>query len=233
VVVKTSTGWLTNEGADLLLLDANGSPTTIATLPDIPVWAAAATDADGTVYLWLKNNTLISLAAAPKSLPRSLDYSGPEAPTTGAMWGGRLYVLSQDGTQIWKLPPTLTGFGRGSAWLAAPVANAFGLAIDGSIYSAIANDAVRRFEKGKMSPFAAAGATANAAPVTINITANNIYLLGGDATIAAWDKEGKLAAQYALPGNEGKITAFAVDETAKKIIYTTDKGVVSQFTLTK
>ena len=148
------------------------------------------------------------------------------------MWGGRLYVLTPDGTQIWKLPPTLTGFGRGSAWLTTSLTTgASSIAIDGSVYAPVPSDAVRRFDKGTMSPFAASGATANADPVALKLGAADIYLLGADNSIAVWDKTGKLLAQYSIPANEGKITAFAVDETAKTIVFTTDKSVVSEFTL--
>jgi hypothetical protein len=232
--LKTGSGWLTNSGSDLILLDANGSPTTIATLPAAPVWAAVSGDTDGAVYLWLKNGTLVTIAAAPKSLPRVLDYSGPANPRAGALWGGRLYILAEDGKEIWKLPPTLTGFGRGSTWLAVPLsASANSISIDGSIYTAVLADAVRRFEKGKMSPFAAAGATANTDPVSLVLGSTNIYALGNDNSIAIWEKAtGKLLAQYAIPISEGKATAFAVDETAKTIIFTTDKGVISSFALT-
>ena len=232
--LKTANGWLTNAGTDLILLDANGSPSNIATLPDIPVWAAVAADTDNTVYLWLKNNTLVAIGAAPKSLPRALDYSGPENPRSGAMWGGRLYVLNADGTQVWKLPPTLTGFGRGSAWLAASLpVGATSIAIDGSIYAAIPRDAVRVFAKGKISPFAGAGATANTDPTAIVLGAANIYLLGADNSIAVFDKTaGKLLAQYSITAN-GKITSIAIDETAKNIVFATDKGVVSEFTMAK
>jgi hypothetical protein len=228
--LKTSNGWLTNAGPDLILLSGNGSPTNIATLPDVPVWATTASDTDGAVYLWLKNGTLVTIAAAPKSLPRILDYSGPATPRAGAMWGGRLYVLTSDGTQIWKLPPTLTGFGRGSAWLTTPLTTgATSLAIDGSVYAPIPSDAVRRFDKGKMTPFVASGAASNADPVALVLGAADIYLLGAGNSIAVWDKTGKLLAQYSIPANEGKITAFAVDEIAKKIVFTTDKSVVSSF----
>ena len=233
--LKTASGWLTNAGPDLILLNANGSPTTIATLPDVPVWVAVASDTDNAIYLWLKNGTLVTIGAAPKSLPRVLDYSGPSDPRAGAMWGGRLYVLTSDGTQIWKLPPTLTGFGRGSEWLATPLTvGATSLAIDGSIYASIPRDAVQPFTQGKMSSsFAASGATANAAPVALALGAKDIYLLGADNTIAVWDKTGKLLAQYSTLANEGKITSFAVDETAGTIVFATDKGVVSEFTMTK
>jgi len=230
--LKTASGWLVNAGADLILLNNNGSPTTIATLPDTPLWAAIASDTDNAIYLWLKNGTMVAIAAAPKSLPRSLDYSGPENPRAGAMWGGRLYVLSADGTQIWKLPPTMTGFGRGAEWLTTSLSiGATAIEINGSVYASIPHDAVREFAKGKMSPFAAGGATANADPVALTLGASNIYLLGGDNSIAVWDKTGKLLAQYATPSGEGKITSFAVDETAGTIVFATDKGVVSEFTM--
>jgi len=233
-VLTTKNGWLTNAGPDLILLSGNGSPTTIATLPDTPIWAAVASDTDGSVYLWLKNSTLVTIGAAPKSLPRVLDYSGPVDPRGGAMWGGRLYVLTSDGTQIWKLPPTLTGFGRGSTWLNDPLTvGAAAIGINGSVYAAIPHDAVRQFAKGKMSPFAAPGATANVDPQTLFLGVSNIYLLGADNSIAVWDKTGKLLAQYSTPGNEGKITSFAADENSKTIIFATDKGVVSEFTMTK
>ena len=148
------------------------------------------------------------------------------------MWGGRLYVLSADGTQIWKLPPTMTGFGRGAEWLITPMpVGASAVEINGSVYVPIPHDAVREFAKGKMSPFAAGGATANADPVALTLGASNIYLLGGDNSIAVWDKTGKLLAQYATPGGEGKITSFSVDETAGMIVFATDKGVVSEFTM--
>jgi len=233
--VKIAGGWLTNAGADLILLDANGSPSNIATLPDVPVWAAVASDTDNAVYLWLKNGTLVTIGAAPKSLPRVLDYSGPLNPRSGAMWGGRLYVLTDDGTQIWKLPPTMTGFGRGSAWLTTSLTvGATSIAIDGSVYGAIPHDAVRLFAKGKMSPFAASGAAANADPIAIVLGASNIYLLGADNSIAIFEKAtGKLLAQYSIAESGSKITSLAVDETAKNIVFATDKGVVSEFTMVK
>lgn len=232
--LKTANGWLTNAGADLMLLDANGSPTNIATLPDVPVWAAVASDTDNAVYLWLKNGTLVTLGADSKSLPRVLDYAGPVEPRAGAMWGGRLYVLTADGKQIWKLPSTLTGFGRGSAWLATPLdTGVIALMIDGSLYGPVPKDAVRRFDKGKMSPFAATGATANADPVAMVLGTSNIYLLGADNSIAVWDKDGKLLAQYSIPVGNAKITSFAVDETAKTVIFATDQSVVSQFEMIK
>jgi hypothetical protein len=232
--LKTASGWLMNAGPDLILLNNNGSPTTIATLPDVPVWATVASDTDNAIYLWLKNDTLVVIGAAGESLPRVLDYSGPSNPRDGAMWNGHLYVLTSDGTQIWKLPPTLTGFGRGVEWLEAPLnVGATSLVIDGSVYGSIPRDAVRQFSGGKMSPFAASGATANADPIALVLGANDIYLLGADNSIAVWDKTGKLLAQYSTPGNEGKIAAFAVDETTGTIVFATNQGVVSEFTMVK
>jgi hypothetical protein len=234
-IIKTADGYLTDSGADLIALDANGSAKNIATLPAAPIWAAQSADNDGTVYLWLANDTLVSVSTAGKSLPRALDYGGPEKPRAGAGWSGRLYALSSDGKQIWKLPATLTGFGRGTEYLSAPFtgAGATAIAIDGSIYAAISGDAIRSFSKGKIETFAASGATANAAPVALSLGKDGVYLLGGDNTIAVWDRNGKLLAQYSLPENGGKITAFAVDETAKQIIVANDKGVVSRFEMAK
>jgi hypothetical protein len=233
-VTKTSYGFLTNAGADLIALDTNGSATNVATLPAAPIWAAQSPD-DGTIYLWLANSTLVSIADTPRSIPRSLDYDGPANPRAGAVWGGRLYVFDAEGRQIWKLPPTMTGFGRGSAYLSEPLAGAgaSSIKIDGSVYAAINNDAVRRFSKGKMEAFAASGAVANASPVSLVLGKDGIYLLGADYTIAAWDMNGKLVAQYSLPKDSGKITGFAVDEAANQIIIANDKGVVSRFDMTK
>lgn len=232
-VAKTSGGLLMNAGTDLLLVDANGSPTEIATLPAAPVWAAVATDADNAVYLWLENDTLVSLPPGNKQIPRSLDYAGPEKPKAGAIWGGRLYVLSADGSQIWKLPSTLTGFGRGTTWLSSPLSKAVGLSIDGSIWTAVSNDAVRRFSKGKMDAFAASGSPANAEPISLQVTANGSYLLGANNMLAVWDKNGKLLAQYVIPAADGKVTAFAVDEAARQIIIATDKALVATFGMVK
>ena len=234
-IIKTATGYLTNSGADLVALDANGSAKNIATLPAAPIWAAQSADNDGIVYFWLANDTLVSLSTTGKNLPRALDYGGPEKPRAGAGWSGRLYVLSSDGKQIWKLPATLTGFSRGAQYLSAPFTGdgATSIAIDGSIYAAISGDAIRSFSKGKIETFSASGATANALPISLVLGKNSIYLLGADHTIAAWDRSGKLLAQYSLPKDSGKITAFAVDETAKQIVIVNDKGVVSQFEMTK
>lgn len=234
-VVKTASGWLTNAGPNLIALDANGSPTNIATLPDEPLWAAPTGNAEGNIFLWLKNSTLVEISTQGKALPHALDYAGPANPRAGAMWSGRLYVLAADGTQVWKLPPTLTGFGKGSAYLASPLTGkgAPGISIDGAVYLPVPGDAVRRFEKGKIAAFAAASATANADPAALFLGTNSLYLLGADNSIAVWDKNGQLQAQYALPANTGKVASFAVDETAKQVVYVTDKGVVSKFEMIK
>ncbi len=232
-IVKTASGWLTNSGPNLISLDANGSPTNIATLPAAPAWSAVSDD--GTMYLWLKNSTLVSVDTKSRSVPNALDYAGPENPRAGAVWSGRLYVLSSDGTQVWRLPATLTGYGRGTAYLGTALQGkgASSIAIDGSVYLPIAGDAVRKFERGTMSAFAAGGATANADPAAMALGKDAFYLLGNDNTIAAWDKNGKLLAQYLLPAGTGKITSFAVDETAKQIVFATEGGVVSRFDLAK
>lgn len=232
-VVKAGNGWLTNAGPDLIMLDANGSPTNIATLTDAPLWAAPADD--GTIYLWLKNGTLVSVNTKAKSVPNALDYGGPENPRAGALWSGRLYVVSADGTQVSRLPATLTGFGRGSAYLANPLSGkgASAIAIDGSVYLAVAGDAIRRFERGAMASFALSGASANADPKALVLGKDTFYLLGADNTIATWDKTGKLIAQYVMPSDTGKITSFAVDEAAKQIVIATEGGVISRFELAK
>ncbi len=232
-ILRVGNGWLINSGNDLVLVGDNGSPANLATLPDTPLWAALGDD--NIAYLWLKNNTLVSLAADPKALPRALDYSGPENPRSGAIWNSRLYALSSDGKQVWKLPSTISGFGRGAAWLYQPIAGsgAPSIAIDGAIYAPVPGDAVRKFEKGNMAAFAASGASANADPRSIVLGATSVYLLGGDNTVAAWDKTGKLLAQYALPGDIGKATAFAVDEPGKKIVIVTDKGIMGSFEMSK
>lgn len=235
-VLKLPNGYLANAGANLLLIGSNGSPTSIATLPDEPVWAAATGNTAGDVYIWLKNGTLISLGTIGKSIPKPLDYGGPANPRAGAVWNGNLYTLSSDGKQLWKLPPTLTGFGRGVSWLASPLAGngASTIIIDGSVYIPVPGDAIRKFEHGKMTAFAASGASANAVPISIELgNAGNIYLLGSDNSLAVWDKTGKLLAQYNIPATSGKPSAFTVDETANTITVATDKNIIVNFTPSK
>lgn len=234
-IMRQGNDWLLNSGNDLLLINDIGSPTNLATLPDTPVWAASAQNSADDIYLWLKNGTLVSIGAKATDLPRALDYSGPTNPQSGAIWNNRLYVLDGEGKQIWRLPPTLTGFGKGATWLASPITGdgAISIAIDGKIYTAIPGDAIRKFEKGGMSPFAASGASANTNPLSIVLGESNIYLLGNDNTIAVWNEEGKLLAQYTLPSDLGKTTAFLVDEAHKKVIIATDKGIIADFDLVK
>ncbi len=216
-------------GNDLFAIN-DGKAKSLATFPATTVWSAINGDK---LYFMLSNKTL--LAFDPKNpIPSSLPYSGPDNSRAGGFWNGRMYVVTSDGTQILKINPSGNGFGSGTPWLKTAVTGKgiATIAVDGSIFSAIPGDAIYDFVKGNRSSFSASGATANLDPKTLFI-GNNLYLLGGDGTIAEWTSSGKLSAQYSVPEENGKPTAFTVDEAAKNIYLATDKGKTFVFSIAK
>ncbi len=216
-------------GTDLLQIDASGNTTTLVNLVSAPRWLV---DDGKLLYAWLENGTLVSIDPSKKS-SAAVSYDGPPAPRDAGMWNERLYVLSEDGRQIVKLPRTLSGFGRGAQWLKEEIPGPGGqsMAIDGTIFVHIPGDAIRQYERGSALPFAATGSDTLTDGRRLVITPSSIYLLGANRTIAAWDRTGKLIAQYVLGETHGIPMAFTVDETKKQATLVTDIGAVLQFDL--
>jgi hypothetical protein len=230
VIVARGTTLYVSSGSTIMSIDDRGATATVATLTDTPHWMVD----DGTrLIAWLKNGTLVAID--PKNgAVTTLTYDGPSDPRDGALWNGRLYALTSDGTQVYKLPTTLSGFGRGSTWLTAaiPGNGANAVALDGTLYAAIPGDAVRQFSKGTALPFAASGSDALQGALRLTVTDRFVYLLGADSTIAVWDKTGKLIIQYALQGANGAVRSFVVNEKQKTALFVTDKGMVGRIGLT-
>jgi|GEM_PF-1927258 len=216
-------------GAELVRIESDGRMQSIATLAAPPIWSA---DDGNALLLYLENGTLVSVEP-DKGLPRSLAYDGPTGPRGASTWNGNLYVLTSDGRQIWRLPPTLTGFGRGAKWLAEDLTGegATALAIDGNIYTAIAGDAVRGWSRGRPLPVAASGGSAVSRVRHLTLTDRGIYALGTDGSLSAWNRDGKLLAQYVVPAGNGMVHAVFVDERTKTVTATTDSGTVLVFDL--
>jgi hypothetical protein len=228
-IIASAGTFYASRGNDLFAVTGNNVKN-IATFPAAAVWATTSGDK---FYFMLANGTL--LAVLPKNpLPTVISYSGPLSPRAGGFWNGRLYVVGADGLGIFKLNPTEKGFEGAAPWLkTAPTGKGIAtIAVDGTIFAAVPGDAVYDYVKGSRSSFVASGATANADPKALFI-GNNLYLLGGDGTIAEWDNKGKLIAQYIVPVENGKPTAFTADEANKNIYIATDKGKVMVFSVAK
>jgi hypothetical protein len=230
VMVERGSTLFLSAGASLMRIDDRGELTNVATLADTPTWMV---DDGTTLTIALRNGTLISVdpktgTAAP------LAYEGPQNPRDGGMWNNKLYVLTADGTQIWKLPTTLSGFGRGASWLTTPLpgSGASAIALDGTIFAAVPGDAIRQFEKGNELPFAGTGSDAVDHALRVAVTSKFIYALSASGTVAVWDKGGKLVMQYEIQGANGKPIAFVPDEKQKAIIFVTDNGMVGRFAMT-
>jgi hypothetical protein len=228
-IIAANSTFYVSSGNDLYAVAGNNAKN-IATFPAATVWTAANNDE---LYFMLANGTLV--AVLPKNpLPTAVAYSGPANPRSGGFWNGRLYVVGADGLGIFKLNPAEKGFLDPAPWLkTAPTGKGIAaIAVDGTIFAAVPGDAVYDYVKGSRSSFVASGATANANPKAL-FMGNNLYLLGGDGTIAEWDNKGKLIAQYIVPPENGKPTAFTVDEVNKNIYIGTNKGKVMMFSVAK
>jgi hypothetical protein len=229
---------LNADGGDLYSASGNslfrvrdGKAQSIATFPAAPVWSAVNA---GTLFFMLGNGTLVSVD--PKNqIPTAVTYGGPASPRSGGFWNGRLYVAAADGLQIFKLNPTALGYEGSTPWLKNQLSGkgVAAIALDGTIFAAVPGDAVRDFIKGVATPYNAAGASALTDPKALYAGASDLYLLGGDGTIAEWDNKGKLLAQFVIPADAGKATAFTVDEASKNVYFTTDKGNLMMFSIAK
>jgi hypothetical protein len=230
ITARTQTVFV-SAGTQIVKLEPTGSTTPVVNLTAKARWLAD----DGTLLLaWLENNTLVSIDPTKETVT-TLNYAGPPSPRDGALWNGKLYVVEADGTQIDKLPATISGYGRGAAWLAAPLtgSGATAIVIDGTVYAAIKGDAIRGFEKGAPGSFAAASSDVVNDAHRLAVTDHYLFALGGkDGTIAVWDKNGKLRAQYVIHGIDGNLTAFTVNETLRTLVFVTDTGAVGQIALT-
>ncbi|MCX6779065.1 MAG: hypothetical protein NTU97_02445, partial [Candidatus Magasanikbacteria bacterium] len=137
----------------------------------------------------------------------------------------KLYSLDKKSNQIFKHPPTTTGFGKGVAWLKTnqgiDLTDVTSMAIDGNIYVAKQNGQIYKLESGFLSTFEINFLD----PVLINVT--KIYTKNGSDNFFVLDKEkkrviiwnkttNKLVTQLTNP-NWDNLKDFSIDEKERKI----------------
>jgi hypothetical protein len=94
--------------------------------------------------------------AAPLVLRDSQEWGSLDG---AASYGGNLYVLDVASNQVWRYPPTDSGFDSERSGILgdADLSGAEGLVVDGDVYLLTKNGGVRRFAHGAEEPVALAG----------------------------------------------------------------------------
>jgi hypothetical protein len=128
-------------------------------------------------------------------------------PTGLGMFGGNVYVLDSETSEIWRYPGYEGGIGSGTRWLGPGVApnlsEISGVAVDGDIWISLSDDVMRfrrgavlnYFFDGLLDPFAKIEA------IYTQAESDKVYVLDRDnQRVVVLDKEGKYLNQYVWEG---------------------------------
>ncbi|MCL4397872.1 hypothetical protein M1403_02465 [Patescibacteria group bacterium] len=148
-------------------------------------------------------------------------------------FGGNLYLLDTDGSQIWKYQGTDFGFSASpSAYLRAGSAdftNVNSFAIDGTIFVLSNSGNVANFSGGYAQDFSVSGLDKplnNPTSIFTSDETNNLYILdSGNNRVVVLDKKGNYQAQYVSPDIKGSL--ILADETVKKVFLLSGAKVYS------
>jgi hypothetical protein len=136
-----------------------------------------------------------------------------------SIYNNRLYLLSPQNKQIYRLNRSANNFSGASAWLNQPTdfSSAVSLAIDSSIFVLNTNGQITKFSRGVTVPFTLTKLTPPLTEVNkFNITTKFIYILDTkNKRLVAFDKTGKLQAQYQIDQLSNMLD-FSIDEANNK-----------------
>jgi hypothetical protein len=158
---------------------------------------------------------------------------GEDAISSMAVYNQKLYTISPNSNQIFKHPPTIVGFAKGSPWIKEGVslADVKSIAIDGTIYVLKSSELVK-FSNGNKNNLSITVEPALSLPAKIWTASDSSYLYILESLskrIVVSDKQGKLKMQYLFSGLDD-IKDFAVAEKEKKI-YLLDGTKIFDFTV--
>ncbi len=136
---------------------------------------------------------------------------------------GNVYVLDAKASKIIKFPVTDDGYGQANYFASGvtpDLAEATGMAIDGSIFVVLKNGTIAKYTKGAADDFKISNldrGLVNPMAIFTTIDGNNLYVLdNGHARVVVLNKSGAYQAQYQIPQAK-TAKALAVDEKNKKI----------------
>ena len=152
-------------------------------------------------------------------------------------YSGNLYILSEDGSQVYKHIPTAGGFSAKQSYFssgaAATIANSTALAVDGSVYVGGGSSSLRRFASGTRLDVSATGIPDSfSQPGSIHsIGANGNIILMFDAKsnhigiVSATENTLAFQKQYVAKGLD-KVYQVQADSKASTIFALTNGKVV-------
>ncbi|MBW3538054.1 hypothetical protein KY386_01005 [Candidatus Parcubacteria bacterium] len=190
-----------------------------------------ASSGDG-VYLLTAEPAVWLYRAENNSLKRqSISFGQWPKGKAIASYGGNLYILAEDGSQVYKHIPTAGGFAAKSSYFpgaaAAGLGGATSLAIDGAVYIGGGKAGLRRYIAGQLDQTARDLPEPLAQPAQIQSTADGTRLLtlNGDGTrvalLAAGDTRLNFIRQYELKG-AGRLHQVRADTKGTAVYALTD-----------
>lgn len=140
-------------------------------------------------------------------------------------FGTNLYAVDAPNSLIYRYPPTASGFGERSLWLAPnlnlDLSDTVALAIDGALWVGGVDGNVLKFIQGRPDVFRNEARTEGSTVSNLIVNENllSVYVFDSkNGTLGISDKKGALLAVYKSDELEGK-TLVAVSETNKKAIF--------------
>jgi hypothetical protein len=142
-------------------------------------------------------------------------------------FGGKLYTLDPEHSQVWRFPSAGDGFGPPEGYFpaAAPdLSSAIDMAIDGAVYILLADGRIYKFLSGEAQPFQLGGLPQPLArPVALvsegDVTSGALYVAdAGAQSIVALTKSGEFIHQIKAEGDAlAGLEALAIDESSRTL----------------
>ncbi len=219
----------TDDSKDVLLLNPSTKSIETKHYDSVPAMIHSYVPKEEENIIFVTNqNSIVSWDVETKGV-KSQDISYPTEETTItaiATYNKRLYTLDPIHNQIFKHNPTVSGYDRGSAWLATDVdiTGAIDIGIDGRIYILKQTGEVLVFERGKPVSFhtdSIKPVLAEPVELWVRYEHDHIYILDrGEKRIVEITKDGKLIRQYQSDMWESP-QSFTID-LEKEILYLLD-----------